>query len=204
MTALPVTPRISTQRLLLREWRDDDCAPYAALNADPDVMEHFPSTLTAKQSDEMIERMRAGWNNNGFGLWAVEVTDTSTGAEQLAGQCIGFVGFLAPTWTTSFTPCVEIGWRLAKEAWGRGYAPEGALAALSWGFTHIDLPNDEVVSFTTVANAKSRRVMEKIGMVHDPSRDFDHPMVAGWSGSRHVLYSIDRPTFQAVSQLAAL
>jgi RimJ/RimL family protein N-acetyltransferase len=202
VTALPVTPRISTERLLLREWRDDDRAPYAALNSDPDVMEHFPSTLTAQQSDEMVERIRAGWSN-GFGLWAVEVIDTASSAQQLTGQFIGFIGFLAPSWTTSFTPCVEIGWRLAKHSWGRGYAPEGALAALSWGFSNIDLPNDEVVSFTTVANTKSRRVMEKIGMVHDPSRDFDHPMALGWSGRRHVLYCIDRPAFQAASQLAA-
>jgi RimJ/RimL family protein N-acetyltransferase len=181
-----MTPRVTTERLLLREWRDDDRAPYAALNGDPDVMEHFPSTLTPQQSDEMVERIRAGWNN-GFGLWAVEVIETR--------QFIGFLGFAAPSWTTSFTPCVEIGWRFAKHAWGHGYAPEGARAALQWGFEHIDLPNDEVVSFTTVANRKSRRVMEKIGMVHDPSRDFDHPMVLDWSGARHVLYCIDRTAF---------
>lgn len=182
----------------MREWRDDDRSAYAALNADPEVMEHFPSTLTAQQSDEMVDRMRAGWNK-GFGLWAVEVADTSPGAAHLNGRCIGFIGFAAPSWTTWFTPCVEIGWRLAKDAWGHGYAPEGALAALSWGFAHVDLPNDEVVSFTTVANMKSRRVMEKIGLTRDPARDFDHPVVPDWAGSRHVLYCIDRGTFQAQS-----
>jgi ribosomal-protein-alanine N-acetyltransferase len=194
---VPVTPRLATPRLLLREWRDDDRATYAALNADPVVMEHFPATLTAQQSDEMVDRMQAGWSR-GFGLWAVQVADTTLTTDgDLAGRFIGFIGFAAPTWSTSFTPCVEIGWRLAKEAWGRGYAPEGARAALEWGFEHIDLPNDEVVSFTTVANTKSQRVMEKIGMHRDPTRDFIHPMVPDWAGAPHVLYCIDRTTFQA-------
>jgi RimJ/RimL family protein N-acetyltransferase len=183
-------PRLVTDRLILREWRDDDLPLYADLNGDPEVMRHFPSTLTPQQSNEMVDRIRAGWNE-GLGLWAVEVAET--------GTFVGFIGFAAPSWTTSFTPCVEIGWRLAKQSWGHGYAPEGARAALAWGFEHIDLPNDEVVSFTTVANHKSRRVMEKIGMVRDPARDFDHPMVLSWSGVRHVLYAIDRKQFHALS-----
>lgn len=196
----PPVPRIVTDRLVLREWRDADLAPYAGLNGDPDVMQHFPSTLTPQQSNEMVDRIRANWQH-GFGLWAVEVTDTAATAGSLRGKFIGFIGFAAPTWTTSFTPCVEIGWRFTKDAWGHGYAPEGARAALGWGFEHIDLPKDEVVSFTTIANSKSRRVMEKIGMVHDPSRDFDHPMVAGWSGARHVLYCIDRQRFVSNLQI---
>lgn len=196
--ATPLTPRLATARLLLREWRDDDLAPYAALNADPAVMEHFPSTLNRQQSDEMVGRMRAGWAA-GFGLWAVEVSDPSPSAAPLDGAFIGFIGLAAPSWTASCTPCVEIGWRLARSAWGHGYAPEGARAVLAWAFEHVDLPGDEVVSFTTVANTKSRRVMEKIGMRHDPSRDFDHPMVPDWSGRRHVLYAIDRAGFAAIS-----
>ncbi|MGD9997888.1 MAG: GNAT family N-acetyltransferase [Ilumatobacteraceae bacterium] len=184
-------PRLQTDRLLLREWHDSDRAPYAALNADPVVMEHFPSTLTEQQSDEMVDRIVAKWAD-GFGLFAVEVTDPSPDAAHLRGRFIGFVGLAAPTWTTWFTPCVEIGWRLARHSWGRGYAPEAARAVLAWGFGNVDLPDDEIVSFTTVANTKSRRVMEKIGMVHDPSRDFDHPVLAGWEGRRHVLYCIDR------------
>lgn len=197
MTERPHVPRVVTDRLILREWRDDDMQPYAALNGDVEVMEHFPSTLTPQQSNEMVGRIRAHWQD-GFGLWAVEVADTAPAAAELTGKFIGFIGFAAPTWTTAFTPCVEIGWRLAKHAWGHGYAPEGARAALSWGFEHLDLPHDEIVSFTTVKNTKSRRVMEKIGMVHDPSRDFDHPMVLHWSGARHVLYCIDRQRFAAL------
>jgi RimJ/RimL family protein N-acetyltransferase len=198
MTVRPIVPRLVTDRLILREWRDDDLAPYAALNGDPEVMEHFPFTLTPQQSDEMVDRIRGHWAE-GFGLWAVEVADRSPADARLSGRFIGFIGFAAPTWSTSFTPCVEIGWRLSKQAWGHGYAPEGARAALAWAFEHIDLPNDEVVSFTTVANHKSRRVMEKIGLVRDPARDFDHPMVFGWSGAPHVLYAIDRQGHQRQS-----
>jgi RimJ/RimL family protein N-acetyltransferase len=191
----PVVPRLVTDRLILREWRDDDMAPYAALNGDPEVMRHFPAPLTPEQSNEGVERMRANWAKNGFGLWATEVADPAV--PELDGRFIGFIGFAAPTWTTDFTPCVEIGWRLAKHSWGHGYAPEGARAALAWAFANIDLPKDEVVSFTTTLNAKSRRVMDKIGLRHDASRDFDHPMVVGWSGARHVFYCIDRAGYSA-------
>ena len=179
------TPRLTTARLLMREWRDSDREPYAELNADPDVMRHFPSTLTSRQSGEMIDRMATAWVDRGFGLWAVERLDT--------GDFVGFVGLAAPTWQTAFTPCVEVGWRLAKHHWGNGFAPEAGLAALEWGFANVDLPGDEIVSFTPVANVNSRRVMHKIGMVHDPTRDFDHPLLADWAERRHVLYRIDRP-----------
>lgn len=181
-----MTPRLTTGRLLLREWQDGDRAPYAALNGDADVMRHFPAPLTPQQSDEMVDRMIAKWKRDGHGLWAVEVIET--------GEFIGFIGLAAPTWTTSFTPCVEVGWRLSASSWGHGYAPEGARAAVEWGFANLDLPGDEIVSFTTVENAKSRRVMEKIGMTRDPADDFDHPMVPDWSGVRHVLYRLPRPT----------
>jgi len=181
------TPRLATERLLMREWRDSDRAPYAEINGDPDVMEHFPSTLTAQQSSEMIDRMIAYWDQRGFGLWAVERTDT--------GALIGFVGLMMPAWEASFTPCVEVGWRLGKQHWGKGFAPEAATAALQWGFDNVDLPDDEVVSFTTEANLKSRRVMEKIGMVRDPDGDFDHPLLPDWVHRRHVLYRIDRRRF---------
>jgi len=178
-------PRLSTDRLLLREWHDRDRAPYAALNADPAVMEHFPSTLTEQQSGEMVDRIIAKWDTDGHGLWAVEVVAT--------GEFIGFVGLAAPTWEMSFTPCVEVGWRLARSAWGHGYAPEAARAVVAWGFAHLDLPGDEIVSFTTVGNVKSRRVMEKIGMTHDEADDFDHPMLPDWAGRRHVLYRLPKP-----------
>lgn len=182
-----MTPRLTTDRLVLREWRDDDKPPYAALNGDPVVMEHFPSTLTPSQSDEMVDRMAAAWHDRGYGLWAVEVRAT--------GEFIGFVGLSSPSWQAEFTPCIEVGWRLARSAWGHGYAPEAATAALEWGFTELDLPDDEIVSFTTVANTRSQRVMDKIGMRRDPTGDFDHPMLPDWAGRRHVLYRISRRAF---------
>ncbi|TPW16110.1 MAG: GCN5-related N-acetyltransferase [Acidimicrobiaceae bacterium] len=177
-------PVLVTDRLVRRGWRDDDREPYASLNADPIVMEHFPSTLTAVQSWEMVDRMIDGWRVRGYGLWAVEVAAT--------GRFIGFVGLSSPTWDMPFTPCVEVGWRLAQHAWGNGYAPEAAKAAVAWGFENVDLPRGEIVSFTTVGNTKSRRVMEKIGMSHDVAGDFDHPLLPDWEGRRHVLYRIVR------------
>ena len=182
-----MTPRLVTDRLVLRGWREDDKPAYAALNGDPEVMRHFPSTLTAEQSDEMVDRMAKRWEDHGHGLWAVEVRDT--------GAFIGFVGLAAPSWTMPFTPCIEVGWRLSRDAWGHGYAPEGAIAALRWGFEQLDPPGDEFVSFTTTLNAKSRRVMEKVGLTHDPADDFDHPMLPDWHERRHVLYRIGRGRF---------
>ena len=181
------TPRLQTARLLMREWRDSDREPYAALNADEEVMRHFPSTLTPEQSSEMIDRMSASWRDREFGLWSVERIDTS--------EFIGFVGLAAPAWQADFTPCVEVGWRLSKRHWGNGFAPEAATATLEWGFANVDLPGGEIVSFTTVGNTNSRRVMEKIGMVHDVDGDFDHPLLPGWSQRRHVLYRIDHRRF---------
>ncbi|HEY7627414.1 MAG TPA: GNAT family N-acetyltransferase [Ilumatobacteraceae bacterium] len=178
------TPSVTTARLLMREWREGDRRPYADLNADPEVMRHFPATLTTQQSDEMVDRIIAGWERHGFGLWAIERGDTN--------EFIGFVGLLAPVWQAAFTPCVEVGWRLARQHWGHGFAPEAARAALQWGFANVDLPRDDILSFTTVQNIKSRRVMEKIGMVHEPTLDFDHPLLPDWHERRHVVYRIDR------------
>lgn len=183
-------PELRTARLLLRAWRDTDRAPYAALNADPEVMRHFPSTLTREQSDAMVDTLQGAFERRGYGLWAAERLDTSS--------FIGFVGLSSPSWVTDFTPCVEVGWRLAREHWGHGLAPEAANAALDFAFAHVDLPGDEVVSFTTTQNLKSRRVMEKIGMRHDAARDFDHPLLPDWVERAHVLYCMSRAEHMAL------
>jgi RimJ/RimL family protein N-acetyltransferase len=165
---------IETERLLLRQWRDDDRKPFAALNADPVVMEHFPSTMTREASDAFVDFNVATIAERGWGLWAVEA----------GGRFIGFVGLNEP----SFMPGVEIGWRLAREAWGHGYATEAALAALAFARDEIGL--DEVISFTSTTNVRSRRVMERIGMTRDPAGDFDHPRVDDPRLRRHVLYRL--------------
>ena len=174
---------IRTKRLLLRHWRRSDRAPFAALNADPRVREFFPGCLNRRESDESVDDIEAQFAEHGFGLWAVEVPGVTAFA--------GFIGMTVPRFESHFTPCVEIGWRLAAEHWGRGYAPEGALACLEYGFN--ELGRSEIVSFTAVGNLRSRRVMEKIGMTHDPADDFDHPSLpAGHPLRRHVLYRIFR------------
>lgn len=181
---------IRTERVLLRGWRESDKVAYAALNRDERVMEHFPSMLTGEQSDAMVDRMSDLLEERGWGLWAAERLDTH--------QFIGFVGLSEPTWhVDGLTPCIEIGWRLAHQHWGHGFAPEAASAVLDHAFAHVPLPNDEVVSFTTTKNLNSQRVMQKIGMRLDPTRAFDHPMTPGWHGQRHVVYCIDRPTWTA-------
>jgi RimJ/RimL family protein N-acetyltransferase len=178
------SPELRTERLLLRRWQPTDRAPFAALNADPRVNEYLPGELSRVQSDEMAARIDANFDRNGFGLWAVEVCNVA--------PFIGFIGLAVPRFEAHFTPCVEIGWRLSADRWGRGYATEGARAALAFGFNVVGLR--EVVSFTVPKNIRSRRVMEKIGMKHDPSEDFDHPALpAGDRLLRHVLYRIARP-----------
>jgi RimJ/RimL family protein N-acetyltransferase len=180
---LGADPEILTSRLRLRRWRESDRGPFADLNADPEVMVHFPSPLTREQSDELVEKLEAGFERDGFGLWALEVTET--------GEFVGFAGLSAPTFEAHFTPAVEIGWRLARRAWGNGYATEAGLAALDFGFGRAGL--GEIVSFTTLGNARSRAVMERLGMTHDPADDFDHPdLPEGDSMRRHVLYRLRR------------
>jgi RimJ/RimL family protein N-acetyltransferase len=174
-------PELRTQRLVLRQWRDDDLAPFAALNADPDVMRHFPSVLTRAESDALALGARALIDTRGWGLWAAEILD--------AGQFIGFIGLAQPRFEAHFTPAVEIGWRLAREHWGHGYATEGAQAAIGFAFDELGL--EEIVSFTTVGNARSRRVMKRLGMTHHPADDFEHPLLAPGDQLRpHVLYRL--------------
>lgn len=176
-------PELRTDRLVLRRWRPEDRKPFAALNADPVAMEHFPATLTREESDAAADRIEAHFIKHGFGLWAVEVPEVAPFA--------GFIGLSVPAFQAHFTPCVEIGWRLARDYWERGYATEGARATLHYGFEGLGL--NEIVSFTVPANNRSRRVMERIGMRHSPSDDFDHPLLAeGHPLRRHVLYRMTR------------
>jgi len=171
-----------TLRLVLRQWRDDDGPPFAALNADPEVMQHFPSTLDETESRALAYRCAAQLEVDGYGIWAVEVVES--------GTFVGFVGLARPRWEASFTPCTEIGWRLARSAWGHGYATEAARAALEVAFGPAEL--DEVVSFTTVGNTRSRAVMERLGMTR--TEDFDHPRLPdGHPLQRHVLYRLSAP-----------
>jgi len=175
---------VETARLRLRRWRESDRAPFAAMNADPRVMEFFPSCLTREESDAGVDRVEAHFDRHGFGFYAAELRE--------GGQFIGFIGISVPNFEAHFTPSIEIGWRLDTAFWGRGLATEGALAVVSHAFETLRIP--ELVSFTAVANTRSRRVMEKIGMTHDPTGDFDHPKLPeGHPLRRHVLYRMIRP-----------
>jgi ribosomal-protein-alanine N-acetyltransferase len=181
-------PRLETARLVLREWRDADRAPFAAMNADPRVMEHFPSVMTNPESDAFLDRLRERWAATGFGLWAVE--------RQADRRFLGFTGLAAPTFEAHFTPAVEIGWRFVAETWGQGYATEAARAALGFGFEDLDLA--EIVSFTVPANTRSRAVMERLGMTRDAADDFDHPRLPeGDPLRRHVLYRLAHARWRA-------
>jgi RimJ/RimL family protein N-acetyltransferase len=170
---------LRTDRLLLRPWRESDRVPFAAMNADPRVMEFFPALSTQAESNATVDRILQHFQQHGYGGWAVEVPGVA--------EFIGFIGLNHPTFEAPFTPCVEIGWRLAFDYWGRGFATEGAQAALEFGFETLGL--DEILSFTAVPNVRSQRVMERIGMTRDPKEDFDHPRVpeGNWL-RRHVLY----------------
>lgn len=186
----PPLDELRTERLVLRRWRDEDLEPFGALNADPRVMEHFPAPLSRAESDAMVERIEAHFEAHGWGLWAAEVVES--------GAFIGFIGLWAPGFDAHFTPAVEVGWRLAHEHWGHGYAPEGARASVTDGFERLGV--DEIVSMTSVVNDRSRRVMEKLGMTHDPADDFDHPrMPPGHRLERHVLYRLQREDWRTSS-----
>ncbi len=177
--------QIKTERLLLRPWQASDRAPFADLNADPEVRKYFPAILDRKESDKSIDRFQTLVEERGWGFWAVE-----TGA----GDFIGMTGLHSLSPDLPFYPGVEIGWRLAKSYWGKGYATEAARAALEFGFTKLQLP--EIVSFTAVGNIRSRAVMERLGMVPDSST-FQHPAIeAGHSLRDHCLYRIAQKQWQ--------
>jgi RimJ/RimL family protein N-acetyltransferase len=182
LTTDRLVPVLRTDRVVLRGWRADDLEPFATLNADPRVMEHYRAPLTGAQSDALVrERIVQHWSEHGFGLWAVEVPGVA--------PFIGYVGLLEPTFEAHFTPCVEIGWRLAFPHWGKGYATEAARAAVAFGLAQVGL--EEIVSFTVPANRRSIAVMERLRMTHDG--EFDHPRIPpGHRLRRHVLYRLSR------------
>ncbi len=177
---------VSTPRLVLRRWQPSDRNPFAAMNADPRVMEYFPRPFTVEESHQAIDRIEAGFEQRGFGLCAVEL--------QADHSFIGFIGLSVPNFTAHFTPCIEIGWRLAARAWGNGYASEGAKAIAAHAFETLKL--DQIVSFTAEQNLRSRRVMEKLGMTFNPDDSFDHPnFPLGHLLRRHVLYRLRAQEF---------
>jgi RimJ/RimL family protein N-acetyltransferase len=181
-------PQLRTERLLLRRWRAADLEPFAALNADPLVMENFPATLSPEQSAALLERIERCFDEHGYGLWAVELPDEAPFA--------GFVGLAPVDIDVAFAPAVELGWRLARAFWGRGIATEAASAAIDFAFEQLRLP--DLVSYTAVRNQRSRRVMERLGMTRDPNEDFRHPMLAESDPlAPHVLYRLDAERWHA-------
>jgi 3-dehydroquinate dehydratase/shikimate dehydrogenase len=175
---------IKTPRLILRPWQEEDLHPFALMNGDPRVMEYFPSILSREESDQLAMRIQSKMENKGWGFWVASLADTQ--------EFIGFIGLnelLSANFPVPFAPAIEIGWRLAYPFWNKGYATEGAKAALHYGFETLHL--NEIVSFTAVENVRSRQVMERIGMTHHATDDFDHPSLPeGHRLKRHVLYRL--------------
>lgn len=183
--------RFVTERLVLREWCDDDLEPFAAINADPLVMKHFSGTKDRTGSDELVGMIRSHFRTFGFGLFALERRSDSS--------LLGFTGLAAIPFTAHFTPAMEIGWRLGSQYWGRGYATEAAEEVLRFTFDDTDL--DELVSMALPANIASIAVMERIGMHHDPADDFNHPAYpVGHRLCRHVLYRLSKDEWQSPPQ----
>jgi RimJ/RimL family protein N-acetyltransferase len=184
-----LTP-IVTERLILRPWRDADLVPFAALNADPAVMEFLGTPLDRTASDVLATRIRRGFAERGWGLWAVELPGDDA--------FIGFTGLSPAGFEAHFTPATEIGWRIARPHWGHGFATEAAHAVLAHGFTRLGF--DNLVSFTSATNRRSQRVMERIGMSRDPAEDFRHPNLAPDDAlARHVLYRLSAEQWRATA-----
>lgn len=173
---------LRTDRLVLRRWRDSDLAPWAAMNADPAVREHLGEPLTREQSDASVARYEAAFERRGYGWWAVEVRET--------GEFIGFTGLDDVDEETPLDG-VEIGWRLARTAWGHGYATEAARVVLAYGFDTLRLP--EILALTTATNVRSQAVMRRIGMTRDPADDFDDLTEPEGPLRRTVVYRLTRP-----------
>ena len=184
---MPTLIEPETERLYLRQWQGSDYAPFARMNADLRVMEHFPACLEQAASDELADRCCKLIAERGWGIWAVELKQTQS--------FIGFVGLHIPTHDFPFNPCVEIGWRLAADHWGNGYATEAAQAALQVGFDMLEL--EEIVSFTSLLNRRSQALMERLGMQRE-AWTFEHPALPAGSPLReHCLYRLDRNLYQS-------
>ena len=171
---------LQTERLLLRPWREADRAPRAAMCADPEVMTFFPALLTREQSDEFVDRTLQAFDERGWGWFAIQ--------ERESGTFAGVAGLAPVRFEAHFTPAVEIGWRLAQAAWGKGYATEAAGASVTFAFDELEL--DEVFALAVPENERSLAVMRRLGMTHDPADDFDHPLVDDGPLVRHVLYRL--------------
>ena len=179
---------LSGHRVCLRRWRDEDREAFASMNADPQVMEFFRGRLNRVESNAMVDRIEKHFSERGFGLWAIEVPGVAA--------FIGFAGLEVPGISAHFTPCVEVGWRLSFDHWGQGYATEAARLALQYGFGTLAL--SEIVSFTSATNHRSRAVMARLGMRHDPADDFDYPRLPeGHPLRRHVLYRLGSGSYFA-------
>ena len=175
-----------TQRLWLRPWRDDDAEPFALMNADPEVMKHYPACLNRSESDAQMARIRQHISTNGWGLWAVEIPDVI--------PFIGYCGLLPVSFAAPFTPAIEIGWRLAQPYWGQGYAFEAASAVMNFGFERLTL--NEIVSFTIPANVRSWRLMQRLSMTRNQTDDFEHPKLPEGHPMRpHILYRKTRDQY---------
>jgi RimJ/RimL family protein N-acetyltransferase len=178
-----------TERLRLRNWRDDDLEPWFEMSQDREVMEHFPGLFTREQAAAGLARQASFITEKGYGFWAVEVVG--------GAPFIGFCGIKDVLFDAPFTPAIEVGWRLARPHWGKGYATEAARASIEYGFGTLGV--DEIVAFLLPANHRSAAVCERLGMRRDPSGDFDHPLippgtisVGGHPQQRHILYRLSR------------
>jgi RimJ/RimL family protein N-acetyltransferase len=187
LKTFPHPLELATRRTRLRDWKDSDLPAWCAMNANPEGRRHFASVQTEEEALEEAGRARALLRQRGWGFWALQIAGVTPFA--------GVVGLLVPGFGSHFEPAVEIGWRLAPEAWGRGYATEAAAAAAQFAFDVLE--QDEIVAITVPGNTPSRRVMERLGMRHDAAGDFDHPDVPeGHPMKRHVLYRLDRAAFR--------
>lgn len=180
---------LKTDRLILRQWKESDLLPFAKMNADPEVMEYYPSTISESESNQLANRIKGFITKRSWGFWAVETINEN--------EFIGFVGLHKPTYDLPVSSCVEVGWRFSKKYWGKGYATEAAKESLRFAFEDLQL--NEVYSFASVSNKKSCSVMERLNMVNT-GNNFEHPIIPeGHSLREHVLYKIIKKQWENIS-----